>query len=65
MMKRGRESEKMKAKQLPDGLDHWLKTRTAVIGGVNWLQANLNRPASRGQRQQEETGMVIIRKHHS
>jgi hypothetical protein len=64
-MKRGRESEKMKAKQLPDGLDHWLKTRTAVIGGVNWLQANLNRPACSGQRQQEETGMVIIRKYHS
>ena len=35
----------MKAKQLPNGLDHWLKTRTVVIGGVTSLQANLNRPA--------------------
>ena len=33
----------MKAKQLPGGLDEWLKTRTIVIGAVNWLRANENR----------------------
>ena len=52
----------MNAKQLPNGLDHRLKTRTVVIGGVNSLQANLNRPTSRRQRQQEETGAVVIRR---
>ena len=52
----------MKAKQLPNGLDHWLKTLTVVIGGVTSLQANLNRPAPRSQRQQKETGAMIIRK---
>ena len=52
----------MKAKQVPNGLDHWLKTRTVVIGGVNSLQAYLNRPAPRRQRQQEETGAVVIRR---
>ena len=51
----------MKAKQLPNGLDHWLKTRTVVIGGTS-LQHNLNRPAARSQRQQEETGAEVIRK---
>ena len=33
----------MKAKQLPSGLDEWLKTRTIVMGAVNWLKANENR----------------------
>ena len=37
----------MKAKQLPDGLDEWLKTRTIVIGALNWLKANENRRARR------------------
>ena len=37
----------MKAKQLPGGLDEWLKTRTVVIGAVNWLKANENRRARR------------------
>jgi hypothetical protein len=55
----------MKAKQLPNGLDHWLKTRTVVIGGVTSLQANLNRPAPRSQRKQKEIGAVVIRKHCS
>jgi hypothetical protein len=32
----------MKAKQLPGSLDEWLKTPTVVIGGVNWLEANLH-----------------------
>ena len=52
----------MKAKQLPNGLDHWLKTRTVLIGGVDSLQANLNRPAPRRTRKQEETGAVVIRR---
>jgi hypothetical protein len=37
----------MKAKQLPGGLDEWLKTRTVVIGGVNSLGVNANRAARR------------------
>ena len=51
----------METKQLPNGLDHWLKTRTVVIGGTS-LQTNLNRPAARSQRQQGETGAQVIRK---
>jgi hypothetical protein len=35
----------MKAKQLPGGLEEWLKTRTIVIGGVNSLAGNSHRPA--------------------
>ena len=38
----------MKAKQLPGGLEEWLKTQTIVIGGVNSLAANANRPARGG-----------------
>jgi hypothetical protein len=34
----------MKAKQLPGGLDEWLKTRTVVIGALNWLKANEKTP---------------------
>ena len=37
----------MKAKQLPGSLDEWLKTRTVVIGAVNWLKPNENRRARR------------------
>jgi hypothetical protein len=37
----------MKAKQLPDGLDEWLKTRTIVIGGTNWLAASGDRDTRR------------------
>ncbi len=37
----------MKAKQLPGSLDEWLKTRTVVIGAVNWLKAGENRRARR------------------
>ena len=44
----------MKAKQLPGGLDEWLKTRTIVIGAVNWLKANENRRA-RGANDNERT----------
>ena len=43
----------MKAKQLPNGLDHWLRTRTVVIGGIN---------SPRLPRQQEEPGAVAIRR---
>jgi hypothetical protein len=39
----------MKAKQLPGSLDEWLKTPTVVIGGVNWLEANLHVPAQRAR----------------
>jgi hypothetical protein len=38
----------MKAKQLPGSLDEWLKTRTVVIGAVNWLRVSENRHARRG-----------------
>ena len=37
----------MKTKQLPDGLDHWLKTRTIVIGGTKWFAAHGNTYARR------------------
>jgi hypothetical protein len=37
----------MKAKQLPDGLDEWLKTRTIVIGGTRWLAASGDRDTRR------------------
>jgi hypothetical protein len=52
----------MKAKQLPNGLDHWLKTRTVVIGGGNSLQTHANGPAPRRQQQQEETGATVPRR---
>jgi hypothetical protein len=37
----------MKEKQLPGGLDEWLKTATVVIGGMNWLAANRDMQAQR------------------
>jgi hypothetical protein len=52
----------MKAKQLPNALDHWLKAQTVVIGGGNSLQINFKRHPSRRQRQQEETGARLIRR---
>jgi hypothetical protein len=44
----------MKAKQLPGGLDEWLKTRTVVIGAVNWLKANENRRARRANNNEKK-----------
>jgi hypothetical protein len=37
----------MKPKQLPDGLDEWLKTRTFFIGGVSSVEANSKRSVRR------------------
>ena len=37
----------MKAKQVPGGLDEWLKTPTPIIGGINWRDVALNEPGRR------------------
>ena len=54
----------MKAKQLPSGLDEWLKTRTVVIGGVNWPRP-MKTGVPKSQRQREDTGAVVNRKDSS